>query len=69
VQKPPYIDRQLLRLRPRKEHAEIEGLKKMVLVDPSFFLDQVLVHHRYLTCRTTETYESELKPVLECLFE
>jgi hypothetical protein len=48
VQQPADIGRELLRLRPRQQHAVIERVKKTLLADPAFLVDQDAVHHRDL---------------------
>jgi hypothetical protein len=45
----------------------VERLEEMVFVDPSLFLDHILVHDRNLARRTAKTDEAEFQPVTECL--
>ena len=55
VQQPADIGRELLRLRPRQQHAVVQRMQEPALGDPVFFLDQDAVHHRDLPGRAAET--------------
>ena len=45
VHQPAEIGRELGRLRPRQQHAEIERMQEARLVDPFFFVDHDAMHH------------------------
>ena len=62
VQQPADIDRQLLRLRPRQQHAVVERVQEAVLADPALFLDQNSVHHGDLAGRPAEAQRGDAKP-------
>ena len=57
---PADVYRKLLRLRSRKEHAEVQRLQEMIFFNPFLFFDHVPVHNRYLACGTAEADEAEL---------
>ncbi len=69
VQKPADVDRELLRFRPRQEHAVREGVKKALLGDPAPPVHEVPLHDRDLAGRSAEADESESEPVAEGLPE
>src|SRR5205823_5796635 len=62
VEKPSYIDSELLRFRAGQQHAKIQGVKKMRFADPFLFFHQLGVHHRDLPARSAEGDESKLEP-------
>src|SRR5207253_9289592 len=62
VEEPADVDGELLRLRSRKEHAEIQRVQKARLADPFFLFDQLALHNRDLAGRSAERNESELQP-------
>ena len=62
VQQPAQIDRQLMRLRPRQQHAEVERVQEPLLADPTLLLDQDAVHHRDLPGRTAEAQRRDPRP-------
>src|SRR5690606_27316328 len=53
---------QLLRLRPRQEHAVIKGVEKTAFADPAFFLHQNAVHDRDLPGRAAEGEQGDARP-------
>ena len=65
MQPPAEIGRELLRLRPRQQHAEIQRMEEMALRNPLPPLYQLPVHDRDLPRRTTETDQPELEPIAE----
>ena len=69
VQPPPDVGRDLLGLRTRKEHAEVERPQVLALRDPPFPLDQLAVHDGDLARRPPEVDEPELHPEPESLPE
>jgi len=56
---PADVDGELLRFRAGKQHAKIQRVQKACAVDPAFFLDQLGLHDRDLTSRSTERDEAE----------
>src|SRR5215211_4528902 len=62
VQPPPYIRRDLLGLRARQQHAEVERPQVLALGDPPFPLDQLPVHDRDLARRPPEVDKTKLHP-------
>ena len=48
VQQPADIGGELLRLRPRQQHAVVQRMQEPALGDPVLFLDQDAMHHRDL---------------------
>ena len=61
VQQPADIGRELLRLRPRQQHAEIQRMQEARLVDPLLLVDQDAVHQRDLAGRPAE---ADRQPIL-----
>lgn len=59
VQQPAGIGGQLLRFRPRQQHAEIKGMKKTRLVQPAFFIHQNAMHGGDLTGGTAERQQAD----------
>ena len=62
VQQPADIGRELLRFRPRQQHAVVQRMQKPALRDPVLFLDQDAVHHRDLPGRAAETQHGDPQP-------
>ena len=62
MKQPAKIDGELLRLRARKQHAEIQRMKKAAFTDPFQLVDKKPVHHRDLAGRPTETEKADLQP-------
>ena len=62
VQQPADIGRELLRLRARQQHAEIERVQETRLVDPFLLVDHDAVHHRDLAGRSAEAEAADLEP-------
>lgn len=62
VQPPAEIDRELQRLGPGQQHAEIERVGETTLVEPAAPLDHLAVHDRDLPCRPAERDETETEP-------
>ena len=69
VQQPADVGRELLRLRPRQQHAEIERVQEARLVDPFLLVDHDAMHHRDLAGRPAEIDAADLEPDLEELAE
>ena len=67
VHQPADVGGQLLRLRPRQQHAVVERVQVAVFRDPAPALDQLLMHHRDLPGRAAEADETQLEPILESL--
>ena len=59
---PADVGRQLLRLGARQEHAEIERVEELRLVDPLALLDQLAMHDRDLARRPAEAQQRDLGP-------
>ena len=55
VHQPADIDRQLLRLWSRQQHAIVQRVQKSPLADPFLLIDQNAMHHRDLPGRPAET--------------
>jgi len=62
VQQPADVDGQLLRLGSGEQHAERERVQEPSLADPSFALDELLVHERDLPAGPAEVDEPQLHP-------
>lgn len=69
VEQPADVDRELLCLGPRQEHAVVEGVEEPLVADPALLIDERVVHDRDLARRPTEVDEAELGPVAEGLRE
>jgi hypothetical protein len=67
MHQPANVSRQLLRLRPRQQHAIVQGMQKTPLGNPAPPLDQLLVHDRNLPGRPAETDKAQLQPEPERL--
>ncbi len=67
VQQPADIGGQLLRLRPRQQHAVIERMEKASLGNPAAALHQLLVHDGNLAGRAAKADEAQLEPEPEGL--
>ena len=65
VQEPADIGRELLRLRSRQEHAEVEGVQEAALRDPLPLVDEDAVHQRDLPGRPAEADEPDRCPHLQ----
>ena len=65
MQQPADIGRELLRLRARQQHAEIERVQETRLVEPFFLVDHDAVHQRDLPGRAAEIDAADLQPDLE----
>lgn len=63
MQSPAEIGRELLRLRTRQKHAEIQCVQEMALGNPFPLLYQFPMHDRDLARRSAETDESQLEPI------
>src|SRR5215207_10928793 len=66
VHQPADIGRELLRLRPGKEHAVIERMQKPVLGNPALLLDEDLVHYRDLAGWAAEAQQGDTQPDAKC---
>ena len=62
VHQPADIDRELLRLRPRQQHAVVERVQEPALVDPALLLDQGAVHQGDLSGRPAEAQQADPHP-------
>ncbi len=62
VQQPSEIDGELLRLRTRKQHAEIQRMQETPFADPFQLLNQQAVHYRDLPGRPTKTEQADFQP-------
>ena len=62
VQQPAGIGGELLRLRPRQQHAEIERMQETRLVEPALLLHHDAVHEGDLRRRPAETGEPDPRP-------
>ena len=62
VQQPADVDRELLRLGPRQQHAEVERVQEAPLAEPALLLDQDAVHHRDLAGRAAEAQRGDPQP-------
>ena len=62
VQQPAGIGGELLRLRTRQQHAEIERMQETRLVEPALLLHHDAVHEGDLRRRPAETGESDPRP-------
>ena len=62
VQQPAEVDRELLRLRPRQQHAEVERVQEPRLADPALLVDEDAVHHRDLPGRAAEGQRRDPQP-------
>src|SRR5262249_34156808 len=69
VEEPADVDRELLRLRTRQQHAEGERVEEPLLGDPAAAIHQIALHDRDLSRRPAEAHEAELDPVTERLPE
>src|SRR5439155_25064482 len=69
VQQPTDVDRKLVGLRPRQQHAKIQSMEESRLTDPFLLLYEFSVQQCNLSRRSTETYKTELKPEPACLRE
>lgn len=67
VEQPADVDGELLRLGTRKQHAEVQGVKELLLGDPSALLDEIAMHHRDLTRRAPEVHEAKESPIAQGL--
>ena len=54
MQQPADIGRELLRLRPRQQHAEVERVQETLLLDPFLLVDHDAMHHGDLAGRPAE---------------
>ncbi len=62
MQQPADIGRELLRLRPWRQHAEAERMQEARLVDPLLLVDQNAVHRGDLSGRAAERQAADLEP-------
>ena len=62
VQQPADIGRKLLRLRPRQQHAVVQGVQEPLLADPLLFVDEDAVHDGDLPRRPAKTLRRDAKP-------
>ena len=62
VQQPSDVDRELLRLRPRQQHAEVERVQEPRLADPPLLVDEDAVHDRDLPGRPAERQRRDPEP-------
>ena len=69
MQQPADVGRELLRLRSRQQHAEVERVQEARLVDPFLLVDHDAMHHRDLAGRAAEVDAADLEPCLEELAE
>ena len=67
VHQPADIGRELLRLRPRQQHAVVERVQEPALGDPALLLDQDAMHHRDLPGRAAEAQQRDAQPDAERL--
>ena len=69
VHQPADIDGELLRLRPRQQHAVVERMQEPGFRDPAAFLDQDAMHHRDLPRRSAEAQQRDPRPYADRLAE
>ena len=62
MQEPADIGGELLRLRPREQHAVVERMQETLLADPVPALDQLGMHDGDLARRPAKTDEAQLQP-------
>ena len=62
VHQPADIGGELLRLRPRQQRAEVQGVQEAVFGDPAPLLDEDAVHHRDLPGRPAEGQGGDAAP-------
>ena len=62
VQRVADVRGELLRLRARQRHAEVEGVEEAALRDPAPLVDKLGVHDRDLSGRAAEADHPELEP-------
>ena len=67
MQQPSQIDGELLRLRPRQQHAEIQRMQKPLLADPFQLIDKKPVHHCDLSGRPAKAEKADFQPDIERL--
>ncbi len=65
MHEPADVRGQLLRLRARQHHAEIQRMQEALFRDPALSFDEFLMHERNLARRTAEAHEAEPQPVQE----
>ena len=69
MQEPADVDRELLRLGPRQQHAVGQRVEEALLAHPALLLDQDAVHHGDLAGRASEAVEGDARPGAERLAE
>jgi hypothetical protein len=62
MQQPPDVSRELLRLRPRQQHAIVQRMQETALRNPASSLHQFLVHDGNPPGRTTEADQTQFQP-------
>ena len=62
VQQPADVGRELLRLRPGQQHAEVERMQEAPVAEPAPLLDEDAVHDRDLPGRAAEGQERDPEP-------
>src|SRR5690606_7578135 len=65
MQQPAQVRRQLLRLRPWQQHAEVQRMQETLLVDPLLFLDDNAMHHGDLARGAAEAEGGDAEPDVE----
>ena len=69
MKQPAKINSKLLRFWTRKQHAEIQRVKKSLLADPFQFIYEKPVHHRDLPSRPAKAKQADFQPDYEGLSE
>ena len=62
MHQPADIDSELLGLRPRQQHAVVEGVQKSLLAKPFVLFDKNAMHHGDLAGRPAEAQEADPSP-------
>ena len=62
MQEPADIDRELMRLGARQQHAVVQRVQESLFADPALLLDQDAMHHRDLPGRPAEAKRSDPRP-------
>ena len=65
MKQPSKINCKLLRFWTRKQHAEIQRVKKPLLADPFQFIYEKPVHHRDLPSRPAKAKQADFQPDYE----
>ena len=62
MHQPADIDRKLMRLGPRQQHAVVERVQESRLADPALLLDEDAMHHRDLPGGPAEAQRGDSSP-------